>query len=213
MKDLFYKTIWGSAFLFCFISSLWGIEVVEESEICSYEKPIIEICEPKEIKEQQVVEENDKFDFSHIGSKDAKDYIDRFKKIAVTEMHKYGIPASIKMAQGLHESNNGKSKLAKNANNHFGVKCVSTKCEEGHCIRYTDDSHKDFFRKYKTSWHSWRAHSKFLQKKRYKGLQGFGKDYKKWAYGLKKAGYATDPNYPQKIIKIIEQNNLQKLDN
>lgn len=140
-------------------------------------------------------------------------YIKRFGPVAAREMKKYGIPASIKLAQGLLESDVGESRLAHSANNHFGIKCFSKSCKKGHCANYTDDSHKDFFRIYPSAWESYRAHSRFLQGKRYAHLKELGtRDYQGWAYGLKKAGYATDPRYPQKLVKIIEELRLYELD-
>lgn len=142
-----------------------------------------------------------------------RNYIKRFGPVAVREMKKYGIPASIKLAQGLLESDVGESRLARTANNHFGIKCFSRSCSKGHCANYTDDSHKDFFRIYGSAWESYRAHSRFLQGSRYAHLKSLGvADYKGWAYGLKKAGYATDPRYPQKLIRIIEELRLHELD-
>jgi len=139
-------------------------------------------------------------------------YVKRFKDVARSEMNKYGIPASITLAQGLIESNAGESRLSRENNNHFGMKCFSKSCKKGHCANFTDDSHKDFFRKYATCWESFRAHSVLLSGKRYKGLRKYGKDYKQWSHGLKKAGYATDPRYAEKLIHIIEELNLQQFD-
>ncbi|MEM6964258.1 MAG: glucosaminidase domain-containing protein [Bacteroidota bacterium] len=140
-------------------------------------------------------------------------YVERFAKIAQAEMKKYGIPASITLAQGLIETNAGDSRLAKQNNNHFGMKCFSKKCRKGHCSNFTDDTHKDFFRKYKSSWESYRAHSQLLMGKRYRHLKKLGtKNYKDWARGLKKAGYATDRRYAEKLINIIEELRLQRFD-
>ena len=139
-------------------------------------------------------------------------YVDRFKDVARSEMKKYGIPASITLAQGLIESNAGESRLSRENNNHFGMKCFSKSCKKGHCANFTDDSHKDFFRKYATSWESFRAHSILLTGKRYRSLRNHDKDYKKWAHGLKKAGYATDRRYAEKLIHIIEELGLDKYD-
>ncbi len=140
-------------------------------------------------------------------------YIKRYARVAQVEMERYGIPASITLAQGLLESDCGESRLAMNNNNHFGIKCFSKTCAKGHCSNFTDDSHKDFFRKYKSSWESYRAHSQFLQKKRYRHLQKLPvTDYEGWAHGLKKAGYATDPNYGFKLIRLIEDLQLYRLD-
>ncbi len=143
---------------------------------------------------------------------ETKAYIRRFHKVAITEMNKFGVPASIKMAQGIIESRNGKSRLAKANNNHFGMKCFSTKCPKGHCANFNDDHHKDFFRKYDSSWASWRHHSKLLANGRYKKLQQYGSDYKKWAKGLKSLGYATDRKYDKKLIRTIEKYKLYYLD-
>ncbi len=142
----------------------------------------------------------------------AQAYIDRFSKVAQTEMDKFGIPASIKLAQGLLETSNGKSRLAAENFNHFGLKCFSKSCRKGHCSNYSDDSHKDFFRKYKSAWESWRDHSQFLSGPRYSHLKEYGTDYKKWAKGLKKAGYATDGKYDKKLISIIELYELDRFD-
>lgn len=142
----------------------------------------------------------------------AEAYIKRFSKVAQTEMHKFGIPASIKLAQGLLESNNGKSRLAAENFNHFGLKCFSRACKKGHCSNHSDDSHKDFFRKYQSAWESWRDHSQFLMGPRYAHLKENNKDYKKWAKGLKKAGYATDKKYDKKLIDLIELYDLHRFD-
>lgn len=139
-------------------------------------------------------------------------YIKRFEDVAITEMSKYGIPASIKMAQALLESGAGKSKLAGKNNNHFGIKCFSKQCAKGHCANFSDDHHKDFFRKYPTAWESWRDHSKFIAEGKYKDLLIHRDDYKAWAKGLKKHGYATDPAYADKLISTIEIYELHKLD-
>ena len=145
--------------------------------------------------------------------KKQENYIKRFALVAKAEMDKYGIPASIILAQGLIETNAGESKLAVRNNNHFGMKCFSKKCRKGHCSNFTDDSHKDFFRKYKSAWESYRAHSHLLNGKRYKHLKKLGiKDYKGWAKGLKKAGYATDKRYAEKLINLIETLKLDKFD-
>lgn len=140
------------------------------------------------------------------------DYINRFKSVAIAEMRKYGVPASISIAQGLIESRAGTSKLAVNANNHFGIKCFSRKCRKGHCLNFTDDTHKDFFRKFPTAWESWRAHSEMISTGRYAKLKKYGHDYQRWAKGLKAVGYATDPSYAEKLIGVIKKYQLHKLD-
>lgn len=140
-------------------------------------------------------------------------YVQMFARVAQEEKRKYGIPASITLAQGLLESNAGDSRLTRHNNNHFGIKCFSKKCKKGHCSNFTDDTHKDFFRKYPDGVDSYREHSRFLQQSRYAGLRKFSSlDYKNWALGLKKAGYATDPKYAQKLIKIIEVLKLHRYD-
>jgi flagellum-specific peptidoglycan hydrolase FlgJ len=142
-----------------------------------------------------------------------KTYIKKYATVAVEEMKEYGIPASITLAQGLLESNAGDSRLAVDANNHFGIKCFSRSCQKGHCKNFTDDTHKDFFRTYPSVWESYRAHSLFLQRDRYKHLLNLSKkDYKGWAHGLKKAGYATDKRYAYKLISLIETLNLHQYD-
>lgn len=143
---------------------------------------------------------------------EAEDYIKRWSNVAKTEMEKFGIPASISLAQGLVESRAGNSKLARRNNNHFGMKCFSKKCAPGHCSNFGDDHHKDFFRKYKNSWESWRAHSEKISSGRYKHLLKHGRDYKQWAYGLKAAGYATDREYAEKLIGMVKRYKLNQYD-
>ncbi|MEM1220809.1 MAG: glucosaminidase domain-containing protein, partial [Bacteroidota bacterium] len=140
-------------------------------------------------------------------------YVKRFAKVAQEEMRKFGIPASVTLAQGLLESNVGESALAVKNNNHFGMKCWEKSCAPGHCTNYKDDTHKDFFRRYNSAWESYRAHSHFLQKERYQSLFRLGrKNYKAWAKGLQKAGYATDQRYASKLIRIIEDLHLDRYD-
>ncbi len=141
------------------------------------------------------------------------DYVDKFAASAVREMHAYGIPASVTLAQGLLESNAGGSLLARKANNHFGIKCFSKTCKRGHCMNASDDTHKDFFRMYPNAGDCYHAHSEFLQADRYKWLKKFPKnDYKNWAKGLKKSGYATAPHYAEALITIVEALDLQRFD-
>lgn len=144
---------------------------------------------------------------------DVKNYIEVFSRASVAEMDKFGIPASITMAQAIIESRSGTSVLAVRNNNHFGIKCFSKSCPKGHCSNHTDDHHKDFFRIYGAKEGSWRAHSEFLvNQARYKGLLKYGKNYKLWALKLREFGYATDPTYDKKLIGIIEKYELYKLD-
>lgn len=140
-------------------------------------------------------------------------YVDRYKDIARREMRKEGIPASVTLAQALLESGTGESVLATKNNNHFGLKCFSRSCKQGHCSNHSDDSHKDFFRIFPDAEASFKAHSELLQKKRYAGLfELVGDDYRGWAKGLSKAGYATDPKYPEKLIHLIESLQLYRYD-
>jgi len=138
-------------------------------------------------------------------------YINRFKTIAITEMDKFGIPASITLAQALLESGTGNSDLAKYANNHFGIKCTIDWSGKGY---YKDDDHKDdCFRVYNNPEESFKDHSEFLKRKRYAFLFELDKDdYEGWAKGLKQAGYATNPKYPDLLIGIIDKYDLHKFD-
>jgi LysM repeat protein len=138
-------------------------------------------------------------------------YIEKYSKIAVDEMYRSGIPASITLAQGLLESAYGYSELAVKGNNHFGIKCHNWK---GKGMYYDDDAKGECFRVYKNPEESYRDHSDFLRyRDRYKFLFEYEiTDYKAWAYGLKKAGYATDPAYPTKLIKLIETYKLYEYD-
>ncbi|GAB4493261.1 MAG: hypothetical protein OHK0019_16870 [Saprospiraceae bacterium] len=176
----------------------------EEYEGKPASKPVKAKTKPK--NEAAPVSHSDLF------SEQAQGYVERFSGIAVEEMKKFGIPASISLAQGLIESRAGTSKLAVNNNNHFGIKCFSRNCKKGHCTNFTDDTHKDFFRKFKNPWESWRAHSQLLASGRYKKLKKYGRDYRQWAYGLKSVGYATDRNYAEKLIGIIERYDLHRYD-
>lgn len=142
-----------------------------------------------------------------------KDYVEQFAPVAISEMNKYDIPASITLAQALLESDAGGSRLARKNQNHFGIKCFSKTCKRGHCSNFSDDTHKDFFRKYESTWESYRAHSEFLQNKRYKKLFKYEiDDYKSWANGLRSCGYATDKRYAKKLITIIENMKLYEYD-
>lgn len=140
-----------------------------------------------------------------------KDYIERWKDEAKSQMIKYKIPASITLAQGILESANGNSELAKYANNHFGIKCHNW---DGPRIYKDDDNKDDCFRKYPDAFHSFEDHSKFLaHRKRYASLFNLEiTDYEGWAKGLKKAGYATNPKYAHLLINLIEENGLYQYD-
>ncbi|MAP54529.1 glucosaminidase domain-containing protein [Altibacter sp.] len=140
-------------------------------------------------------------------------YIASYSTIAMEEMLQYGIPASITLAQGILESGAGRGELTSKANNHFGIKCH--KEWTGDRVYHDDDELQECFRKYKDPKYSFRDHSLFLtQRSRYQDLFKLRKDdYKGWAKGLRKAGYATDPKYPEKLISIIERYDLTKYDN
>ncbi|MGI9552486.1 MAG: glucosaminidase domain-containing protein [Aurantibacter sp.] len=140
------------------------------------------------------------------------EYIDEFAEIAQFEMKAFGVPASITLAQGLLESGFGKGELAAKTNNHFGIKCH--KGWEGDYDYHDDDEKGECFRKYNHPMYSYRDHSLFLtSRSRYAFLFDLKpNDYKKWAKGLSKAGYATDRRYPQKLIMLIEQHGLHKYD-
>lgn len=152
---------------------------------------------------------------------DVDKYIQRYAHVAVSEMDKYGIPASIKLGQAILESGNGKSRLAIIANNHFGIKCRTfdhsvMELIDG-CVDYPDSDKngkwsKAQFLNFKTVWASYRAHSLVLLGSRYKHLHTYGKDYRKWAWGLYRSGYAVDPNYANKLIAVIEAYNLSQFD-
>ena len=139
-------------------------------------------------------------------------YIDQFDEIAKSNMKQYGIPASIILGQGILESGAGTGPLSVLANNHFGIKCH--KEWTGPSVKYDDDAAQECFRKYEQSTESYQDHALFLTSRpRYKGLFELEKgDYKQWALGLKAAGYATDPKYPEKLTGIIERYQLQKYD-
>jgi len=139
-------------------------------------------------------------------------YVLQYKDIAMGNMKTYGIPASIILAQGILESGAGKGDLAVDANNHFGIKCHKEWL--GESVRHDDDSAQECFRKYPQAADSYRDHALFLVgKKRYEKLFTYEKDdYKSWAKGLRAAGYATDPNYPDKLISYIERYNLHQYD-
>lgn len=139
-------------------------------------------------------------------------YIRRFAPIAVREMHLYKIPASITLAQGVLESGSGKSELALKSNNHFGIKCHTD--WTGERVYHDDDKRGECFRKYQYPETSYDDHSAFLtQRKRYAFLFSYRTgNFKKWAKGLKHAGYATDRKYPSKLIKIIEDYKLYEFD-
>ena len=139
-------------------------------------------------------------------------YIETWKNEAISQMATHGIPASITLAQGILESGDGNSRLAKQGNNHFGIKCHNW---TGETIHKDDDKKNECFRKYESARESFQDHSEFLTKRgRYSFLFDLEpNDYKGWAKGLKTAGYATNPKYSNLLISLIEKNNLQQYDN
>jgi LysM repeat protein len=141
-----------------------------------------------------------------------QEYVEQHKQDAIKEMQVSGVPASITMAQGMLESNNGNSDLAVYANNHFGIKCHED--WTGETFTKTDDTKDECFRKYTTVLESYNDHSVFLRSRaRYAYLFCLSPtDYKSWAKGLKESGYATEPHYSDRLIELIEQNNLMELD-
>ena len=153
---------------------------------------------------------------------DQETYIRRYHKIAMREMERSGVPASIKLAQGLLESDSGRSKLARSANNHFGIKCGSN--WNGDKYFKEDDDYNDrgqliksCFRQYRNAEASFVAHSEFLRDPNKSFRYGFlfrldPADYRAWAEGLRRAGYATNPNYPKLLISLIERHNLAQYD-
>lgn len=138
-------------------------------------------------------------------------YINTYAEIAMEQMRQYKIPASITLAQGILESGAGTGDLTRRANNHFGIKCHDWK---GAVVYHDDDTAQECFRKYSNATFSFQDHSLFLTgRKRYLGLFKLPiDDYKNWAKGLQKAGYATDKKYPSKLIRIIESNKLYRYD-
>jgi len=149
--------------------------------------------------------------FTNVYSQNRKEFIRKYKYIAISEMRRTGIPASISLAQAILESSCGNSTLARNANNYFGIKCHDWR---GRKIYQDDDAKDECFRKYKHVEDSWKDHSEFLcTHDRYRGLFRLNQqDYKGWARGLKAAGYATANDYSRRLIGIIEDEKLYKLD-
>jgi LysM repeat protein len=139
-----------------------------------------------------------------------EEYIQTYKDFAIREMKRMGVPAAITLAQGILETESGNSDLVKKSNNHFGIKCKSSWTAEG--VSHDDDAKGECFRTYKDAEGSYRDHSNYLRgNERYAFLFRLDPtDYRGWAYGLKKAGYATNPRYPEMLIKFIEDNNLQQ---
>lgn len=194
------------------------VVVKTRSEVKNETTPVVEKtvpAKPKTVKPLLEKEETETLIATskiNVSKNTVEDYIDLYSAAAMQSMKKYGIPASIKLAQGILESGSGNGTLCRTANNHFGIKCK----EEwtGESVSHTDDAPDECFRKYSTALESYNDHSEFLANRvYYKNLFTLDqKDYTAWAKGLKKAGYATDPKYPQKLISIIERYKLYEYD-
>lgn len=180
------------------------LEIIEKARL----KKETEVNKPHYVK-SEVLEATSKV---KVTLKMVQDYIDKYKTIAKSNMANFGIPSSIILAQGILESGTGKGSLSLLANNHFGIKCKSE--WTGPSVFFDDDEEQECFRKYESGDESYTDHAVFLTSRPYYiPLFELEKDdYKGWAYGLKKAGYATDVNYPTKLISIIERYNLQNYD-
>lgn len=190
-------------------TSYWLLLVVVLSA-CSTRKKVFSSTDVARENNKRIQNENRQAIGSY-ATYTVNSYIDRFKAIAVQEMNLYGIPASITLAQGLFESGFGNGELAKVANNHFGIKCTSD--WKGRSYYKDDDNVNDCFRVYNNPEDSYRDHSEFLKRKRYAALFELDKnDYVGWAYGLKQAGYATNPQYPQLLINAIQKYHLDQFD-
>jgi len=200
----------ASLFIIAFLASCGSKKTVVNTK-----NPGVVIVEPKPVElpsvnEKKIVKKLERKN-KNLNSK-TLDYIEKYAALAVQEMHKYKIPASITLAQGILESGNGRSELATKSNNHFGIKCHTS--WEGERVYHDDDEKGECFRKYVYVETSYNDHSLFLtERKRYAFLFKYGiRDYKSWAYGLRKAGYATDRKYPAKLLKIIRDYELYEFD-
>ncbi len=172
--------------------------------------PKIKTSFPKNASDSQVLEATSKV---KVTNQMVLDYIQKYKEIAKNSMQQFGVPASITLSQALLESGSGTGSLCLQANNHFGIKC--RKDWTGPSVKYDDDALQECFRKYDDPKDSFKDHSQFLLSKPWyaKLFKLDVKDYKAWAKGLKAAGYATDPLYPQKLINLIEKYKLYDIDN
>ncbi|HDZ15145.1 hypothetical protein LCGC14_0703830 [marine sediment metagenome] len=203
-----------------FVASVFCIGCKSRKTVTSVTK----YCPEEPVKEITVAHEIEKVDdglyimpedtgeFLKFDITSPQEYIATFSEIAQMEMKAYGIPASITLAQGLLESGIGKGALAQKTNNHFGIKCHTG--WEGDFDHHDDDEKGECFRKYNHPMYSYRDHSIFLTgRSRYAFLFELpNDDYKQWAKGLRKAGYATDRHYPDKLIALIERHNLHQYD-
>lgn len=188
---------------------------IEFPEKAKYDIPIHPEKEEKMLAPASKKNRNRPISVKETPSEAVYAYIEKYSAIAVSEMHRSGVPASITLAQGIIESRSGRSSLAVSNKNHFGMKCTSKRCKKGHCTNHTDDTHKDFFKKYSSVEASFKDHSDLLNNHHYKKLHKLhrhGRDFRAWAYGLKAAGYATDKTYAEKLIGAIERYDLFKYD-
>lgn len=145
---------------------------------------------------------------THLNDKTVEAYINRFKRIAIVEMNKFDIPASIKMGQALLASHAGTNSLASQYNNHFAITCK----EGANCENFQIGNQSAMVKNYPSAWESWRNHSQLLSTSKYASLKGYKKNYKKWATGLETAGFSQANNYSQQLIQVIEKYQLYQLD-
>lgn len=189
----------GALILICYFTIPWAYRTFLQSDSIYEDTSMLSFslapASPRTLKDEAV-----------------RKYVKTYAKIATQQMETYGIPASISIAQGIIESRCGESNLAQQNNNHFGIKCFKRNCKKNHCSNFTDDSHKDFFRKYNNPTESWKEHSLLLSSGRYRGLKELGNDYTRWAQGLQRYGYATHPQYAEMLIETIEKYGLDELD-
>lgn len=216
MKNFFLILVFFSLLVSCGSKKTIISSKKEAKKTVAETKPKAKSVPPKDILVEKVERADDLvYDLEkrkpHL-HRSTLDYIEEYNDIAITEMHRYNIPASITLAQGILESNSGRSRLTVKGNNHFGVKCHRS--WKGKRIYHDDDARQECFRKYEHPLSSFRDHSLFLyDRKRYAALFDLKlTNYKGWAKGLKKAGYATDPKYPKKLISLIELYELHKFD-
>ncbi|WP_299889402.1 glucosaminidase domain-containing protein [uncultured Lacinutrix sp.] len=204
--------------IFCIVTLLFSCGSSKKVVTKKTKDKTVRVSKPSKSKPVETKKEAPKVevtikDTPEVYASPTDEYIAIYSDIAKDEMASYGVPASITLAQGILESASGRGRLASEANNHFGIKCHSG--WTGGKIYHDDDASQECFRKYKNSKYSFRDHSLFLkERKRYSALFNLSKgDYKGWAKGLKKAGYATDRKYPQKLISLIERYQLYRFDN
>ncbi len=197
-------------FSILFISCGSSKKIGKRKKISSQNLKVSELANNKQNFKKKPLEINNRY---LTNDQKVKNYIKKYSQIAEVEMKKHGIPASITLAQGILESGIGEGRLAVLGNNHFGIKCH--KKWKGKKMYHDDDEKGECFRVYKSPELSYRDHSIFLNSRsRYDFLFDLKKtNYKSWAKGLKKAGYATDPKYPKKLISLIERYKLDRFDN